>query len=93
MSGAVDVRALAERAVDQMGDVFYDADMYSGETLACPECERDIPVLSESCPRCGAAFEEPLSKNRQIYEDAVACVAAAIRRALAAVEQGAGGVR
>jgi hypothetical protein len=79
----VDVQALALEAVDMMGDVFWDADEYAAETLACPECEEDIPVLSESCPRCGAIFDEPLSKSQRIYEDAVACVATAIRKALA----------
>jgi hypothetical protein len=87
----VDVEGLALEAVGMMGDVFWDADEYATETLACPECEEDIPVLSESCPRCGAVFDEPLSKSRRIYEDAVACVATAIRKALVASLAGGAG--
>jgi hypothetical protein len=71
-----------------MGDVFYDADQYGEETVACPACGEDVEVRARSCPHCLAEFAEPLSRNRAIYDDAVGCVAWAIRQALAAVDQG-----
>jgi hypothetical protein len=78
----IDAQALAEGAVDAMGDVFWDADSYSSETLYCPECEAEIRVGLVSCPQCKAEFGEPLSKEAAIRQDAVDCVARAIERAL-----------
>jgi hypothetical protein len=80
--GQVDVQALAEGAVDAMGDVFWDADDYPGETLACPACGAEVNVGLESCPHCKAEFGDPLSKEETIRADAVACVARAIEDAL-----------
>jgi hypothetical protein len=40
-AGGLDVDALARRAVDMMGDVFYDADQYADETASCPACGGD----------------------------------------------------
>ena len=87
------IQALAQEAVDAMGDIFYDYDdaskVYGTETATCPECGENIPNLSESCSRCGAEFAEPVSRNQQVFAYAVSCVAAAIQEALA----GGGGVR
>jgi hypothetical protein len=80
--GPVDVQALALSAVDAMGDVFWDADEYPNEVLDCPACKEEVRVNSESCPHCGAAFDEPLSKAAAIRQDAVACVVRAIQDAL-----------
>jgi hypothetical protein len=77
------IARLARQAVDRMGDVFYDADQYPDETAVCPECGGDVRVKSRSCPYCQAAFDEPLSRNLQIYQDAAACVERAIEEALA----------
>jgi hypothetical protein len=88
-AGGVDVDALARRAVDMMGDVFYDADQYGDETVPCPVCGEDVKVRARSCPHCLAEFAGPLSKNQAIYEDAAGCVAWAIRQALAGSGAGA----
>jgi hypothetical protein len=80
----VDVDTLAREAVNRMGDVFYDADQYGGETVSCPVCGEDVKMRARSCPHCLAEFAEPPSRNQAIYEDTVGCVAWAIRQALAA---------
>jgi hypothetical protein len=87
-AGGVNVDALARRAVNMMGDVFYDADQYADETASCPACGEDVKVRERSCPHCLAEYAEPLSKNQAIYEDAVGCVARAVRQALAAGARG-----
>ena len=80
--GPIDVQALAEGAVDAMGDVFWDADSHPEEMLDCPSCEKEVKVGSVSCPHCGVVFDEPLSKEAAIREDAVACVVQAIEQVL-----------
>lgn len=45
-----------------------------------------LGVGAWGCDRCGTDLKK-LSKNRQIYEDAVACVTAAIARALSVSSQ------
>jgi hypothetical protein len=80
------IHALAREAVDAISSYFYDYDdaqeAMGTEWAACPVCRADIPNLSDSCPECGARFDEPVSKNAQVYREAVEVVETAIRRAL-----------
>ena len=82
-----EIHKLAEEAVDDIAYFFYDYDdaqeAMGTEWVACPACGAEIPNLSDVCPECGTRFDKPVSKNEQVYREAVKIVEAAIRRALA----------
>jgi len=81
------IHRLAVEAVWHFEHHFFDYDeeaKHGDYEVMCPHCGEDTPISGEYCRHCGAHFPEGLSKNQIVFDNAVAQVEQAIRKALMA---------